>query len=242
MSDPNDKNSPEPLTFATFLEEAPPGSERKVSDLCIFSMVDESPSRRVRRRVLNAPDIQLHCGTEMCCGIRTFECLVTDKNQLIYGEDSSQGDFFLTYFCRNCRKGKKRFALRVHRKAAQSGSAVKYGEMPPFGPPLPARLINMAGADGDLLRKGRRSENQSLGIGAFAYYRLVVENQKHRLLADIRKAAVRLGADEEQLRSIDLAGREKSFSKAIDRVKEALPDRLMVQGQNPLTLLHRCPE
>ena len=32
--------------------------------------------------------------------------------------------------------------------------------------------------DEQLLRKGRRTENQSLGIGAFAYYRRVVENQK----------------------------------------------------------------
>ena len=121
-------------------------------------------------------------------------------------------------------------------------SAEKYGEMPAFGPPLPARLFKMAGADGELLRKGRRTENQSLGIGAFAYYRLVVENQKDRLLGEIRKAAVRLGADEEQLRSIDRARKEKRFSDAIDQVKDAIPDALKVKGHNPLTLLARSPQ
>ena len=111
--------------------------------------------------------------------------------------------------------------------------------MPAFGPPLPARLFKMAGADGELLRKGRRAENQSLGIGAFVYYRRVVENQKDRLLGEIRKAAERLEADGELLDSIDLAIKETRFSEAIKLVKDAIPDGLKVQGDNPLTLLHR---
>lgn len=238
MSTVNEKNTPEPLSFAAFLESFPPGAERPITDLCIFSMVDVSPSRRVRRRVLNAPDIQLHCATEMCCGIRTFECLFTDKNQLFYGDDSSRGDFFLTYYCRNCGKGIKRFALRVHRKAVQSGSAMKYGEIPAFGPPLPTRLSKIVGDDYDLLLKGRCAENQSLGIGAFAYYRRVVENKKDRLLKEIRKAAVRLKADQELLDKIDLAIGETQFSKSLDLVKDAIPDGLKVHGDNPLKLLH----
>ena len=145
---------------------------------------------------------------------------------------------FLIYTCRNCTKNSKTYAIWVEAKENEPDSAVKYGEMPAFGPPLPARLFKMAGADGELLRKGRRAENQSLGIGAFAYYRLVVENQKDRLLGETRKAAVRLGADEEQLRSIDRARNEKRFSDAIDQVKDAIPDALKVKGHNPLTLLH----
>ena len=81
------------------------------------------------------------------------------------------------------------------------------------------------------MRKGRRTENQSLGIGAFAYYRRVVENQKDRLLEEIRKAAVRLRADQELLDKIDLAIKEPRFSKALDLVKGAIPDGLKVQGK-----------
>ena len=90
------------------------------------------------------------------------------------------------------------------------------------------------------MRKGRRTENQSLGIGAFAYYRRVVENQKDRLLEEIRKAAVRLRADQELLDKIDLAIKETRFSKALDLVKGAIPDGLKVQGENPLKLLHKA--
>jgi hypothetical protein len=36
---------------------------------------------------------------------------------------------------------------------------------------------------------GRRAENQGMGIGAFAYYRRVVENQKNRIIAEIKRVA-----------------------------------------------------
>ena len=112
--------------------------------------------------------------------------------------------------------------------------------MPAFGPPLPARLLNIVGGDGVLLRKGRRAENQSLGIGAFAYYRRVVENQKNLLLEEFRKAAVRLGADQELLDEIKRAREQTQFSEALKLVKDAIPDGLKVQGDNPLKLLHRA--
>ena len=227
MSTSNDKITPEPLTFATFLEKVPPGAKRVISDIYSFSIQKD-------KWMLNSPDIQLHCPTETCSGVRIFEC--PNPEEHMHG--FIPVDVFLIYTCRNCEKGFKTFALQVDWEQDGSGWAVKYGEMPAFGPPLPARLLKMAGTDGELLRKGRRTENQSLGIGAFAYYRLVVENQKDRLLGEIRKAAVRLGADEEQLRSIDRARKEKRFSDAIDQVKDAIPDALKVKGHNPLTLLH----
>ena len=115
---------------------------------------------------------------------------------------------------------------------------MKYGEKPPFGPPLPTRLSKIVGDDYDLLLKGRQTENQGLGIGAFAYYRRVVENRKDRLLTEIRKAAKRLNADEELLSSIDDAIKETRFSESLKLVKGAIPDGLKVHGHNPLTLLH----
>ena len=228
MSASKDKNTTEACTFAYFLESVPPGSKRAVFDL--FSGLSD-------KWHLNAPDIRLHCPTEKCGGVRIFKNAVGRVELGSYGRE----DFFLTYLCRNCNMHFKTYALEVNwhnLKPGESGSAVKYGEMPAFGPPLPARLLKMVADDRDLFLKGRRTESQSLGIGAFAYYRLVVENQKDRLLEEIRKAAVRLGADEEQLRSIDLAKKEMRFSKAIDLVKDAIPDGLKVKGHNPLTLLH----
>jgi len=132
--------------------------------------------------------------------------------------------------------------LRVNREGrnGQKGHALKFGEIPLFGPPLPSRLMNMIGPDRELLLKGRRAESQSLGIGAFGYYRRVVENQKGRLFDEIFKAAERLGAKPEVLESIERAKRETQFSKAVDEVKDAIPDGLKIKGHNPLKLLHKA--
>lgn len=227
MSAPNDKNTPEPLSFASFLEEVPPGSERRVSDL-FSDFLDEW--------YLTVPDIRLHCPNETCGGDRRFE-----SRQIISPDPLLEHkDVFLTYSCRNCNGHFKTYALQVQWGGESSGSAVKYGEMPPFGPPLPNSLLKMVGDDSELLLKGRRTENQGLGIGAFVYYRRVVENQKDRLLEEIRKAAVRLEADDELLNSIDDAIKETRFSESLKLVKDAIPDGLKVKGHNPLMLLHRA--
>ena len=86
--------------------------------------------------------------------------------------------------------------------------------------------------------KGRRCENQGLGIGAFAYYRRVVENQKNRILAEIIRVAQSISAPAETISALQGAQNEPQFSKAIDGVKSAIPQRLLIDGQNPLTLLH----
>ena len=219
MSAPNDNNAPETLSFANFLQSVPPGAVRTISDLFEYSIVRGD-------WLLSTPNTQLHCSTETCRGVRIFEGSA-------FRGPHARGDsknYFLTYTCRNCKKGFKTYPLLVHQEQDQAGSAVKYGEMPAFGPPLPARLLNMVGGDGALLRKGRRAENQSLGIGAFAYYRRVVENQKDSLLEEFRKAAVRLGADQELLDEIKRAREQTQFSEALKLVKDAIPDGLKVQG------------
>lgn len=119
-----------------------------------------------------------------------------------------------------------------------NGSAIKLGEFPSFGPPIPLRVITLIGPDREMFIRGRRAEDQGLGIGAFAYYRRVVENQKSRLIAEIAKVAKRLGASPEDLSRFERAAKETQFSKAIDDIKGAIPQVLLIKTHNPLTLLH----
>ena len=231
MTTPNDIKKPEALPFAAFLESIPPGAERTISDL--FTSYRTPEGKPVW--TMNSPKIQLHCPIEETCGgNRTFERALESDGQLV--------DIFLNYYCCNCRRSFKTYALRIvqGKTRGATGSAVKFGEIPMFGPPVPPRLISMIGPDRELFLKGRRTESQSLGIGAFSYYRRVVENQKDRLLGELHKAAERLGADEELLSSIDRAKDETKFSKSIDLVKDAIPDGLQVKGKNPLKMLHRA--
>ena len=93
--------------------------------------------------------------------------------------------------------------------------------------------------DKELHLQGRRSESRGLGIGAFSYYRRVVENQKGRIIAEIAKAAKKLGANSDVLRRFEAAVKETQFSKAIDEIKDGIPPVLLIDGQhNTLTLLH----
>ena len=146
---------------------------------------------------------------------------------------------YLTYTCRNCQKTSKTFAIVVASSSpGQSSTVIKVGEVPPFGPPTPGRVISLIGPDREFFLKGRRAENLGLGIGAFVYYRRVVENQKGRLIEEIARVASRLGTDVETLKRFESAKNETQFSKAIDDIKGAIPQSLLIQGHNPLTLLH----
>jgi hypothetical protein len=152
--------------------------------------------------------------------------------------DANYKNVFLVYICSNCRKSLKTFALSVKRHDAQSGVAQKYGENPSYGPPTPSRLIKIIGEDRDIFLKGRRCENQGLGVGAFAYYRRVVENQKSRILSNIAEVSRKVSAPAASTAALEAAMAETQFSKAISMIKDAIPQSLLISGHNPLTLLH----
>jgi hypothetical protein len=123
-------------------------------------------------------------------------------------------------------------------KAGPGGRAIKLGEWPPFGPHTPARVLRLIQPDKDTYLKARQAENQGLGIGAFSYYRRVVENQKDRLIDKIIQVANKLKADQSTLDKLTAAKQETRFGAAVELLKDALPQTLLVNGHNPLTLLH----
>lgn len=114
------------------------------------------------------------------------------------------------------------------------------GEAPPFGPHTPSRVITLIKPDLELFLKGRRAESQGMGIGAFAYYRRVVENQKNRLLDEIKRVSQKAGADPAVIAQLDAARAETQFNKAVELVKGAVPEALKIDNHNPLTLLHKA--
>ena len=118
------------------------------------------------------------------------------------------------------------------------GTCYKFGEYPPYGPPVPPRLIKLIGPDRDIFLQGRRCENQGLGIGAFAYYRRVVENQKNRILGEIVKVSEKSGVPQDKIDILRSAIEEIQFRKALDMAKDVMPENLLINGQNPIRLLH----
>lgn len=222
------KQEPEALTFSEFLETIPPSSLTKISELATKDFRGDYH--------LLKPEIQLHCPDDACSGTRFFRC--TNEYDLSVGTKSF--DFqYVTYICSNCRKHEKTFSIAVKRDSGgTSGQCYKFGELPLYGPPTPSRLIKLIGPDRETFLKGRRCENQGLGIGAFVYYRRVIENQKNRIIDEIIKVASKLNVPPEMIETLESAKVETQFSKALSSVKHAMPQALLINGHNPLTLLH----
>ena len=70
------------------------------------------------------------------------------------------------------------------------------------------------------------------------YYRRVVEDSRDRLIHQMKNAAGKLGAHEDDLALFDQALKEKRFTESIKTIKAAIPAELLINGHNPLTLLH----
>lgn len=209
-------------SFAAFLESTPPNQDVVIHDFNTFD------SRNT------GPEIQIHCPGESCNGMRFFRAR---ERGGISGTNGIH-HFILHYICSNCRSHYKSFSIRYTRTDDGNFSCCKLGEEPTYGPPTPARLISMIGQDRDMFLKGRRCENQGLGVGAFVYYRRVVENQKNRILDQIIKVSKKVGAPQDSIEMLETAKTETQFSKSLSSVKNAIPQSLLINGHNPLTLLH----
>jgi len=214
----------EPMTWVDFLQGHPPGSKVAVKDACRHACGEI---------YLLLPELQLFCPKDTCNAYMFF------ATQSGMGPLSEAWTFgYITYRCRNCQDYSKTFALAIRKGEALDATAYKFGELPPFGPPVPPRVIRLIQPDRELFLRGRRCENQGLGIGAFTYYRRVVENQWGRLVGEIMRVARAINAPQPTICALEAAIAEQQFSRAVKGLKDAVPSVLLINGHNPLILLH----
>jgi hypothetical protein len=222
-----------PIEWRAFLLERPPGTRTVVVDA-----VQEASDRRVK--FVETP-LRLFCETS--CR-RVMDCVpYTPTQGLFFGPAKQPLDFLLGYSCRKCQTCLKTFAVRFHifYESLPPHPAVeveKIGEWPAFEPLTHPKLVSLIGPDRDLFLKGRRAEIAGLGVGAVAYYRRVVDNQKSRLLTEILRVATKTNAPKDVQDALQAAIREEQFSRAVDMVKDVFPKNLLINGFNPFTLLY----
>jgi hypothetical protein len=219
------------ISFVEFLETIPQNQRRQIEDL----LHSYSASYGMDFR-LNTSEILLHCDHDNCQGPRYYRpARDIDLNR---NEVSSM---FVYYKCSNCAENVKVYALHCSTdKEGNSGICIKLGEIPSFGPPTPPKLQKLIQPDRELFMKGRQCETHGLGVGAFTYYRRVVEDQKDRILNEIIKVAKQIGGMPDVIVDLQTAKKEIQFTKAIGDMKHGIPESLMIEGQNPLLLLHRA--
>lgn len=219
------------LTIAEFLETTPPNQFASISDLAICDNVHRSPMKR--------PEIRLYCRNESCGGNRFFRWVQSEREDLV---ENSHTYFYVTYLCSNCQNTRKDYSLaaKVYEFGEPQGECYKFGEYPPFGPHVPSKLIELIRPDRDLFLQGLRCENQGFGIGAFAYYRRVVENQKNRILKRILKVAKKIGTTPDTIDKLNAAIKEAQFKTALGMTKDVIPEKLFINDQNPILALHHA--
>lgn len=219
-------------TIVDFLESTPPNQLTHISDISVWTR-----GQYAYYNAMATPEIQLHCDHENCNGVRFFRC-TSGKDKKIIAKNFEF--FYLTYKCSNCQDNEKTFSIaaKVEVDASPEGICLKFGEIPAYGPPVSPKLIKLIGPDREEFLKGRRCENQGLGVGAFIYYRRVVENQKNRILKEIIKVSEKIGATKEKIATLQSAVEETQFRKALDMAKDAIPESLLINGHSPILLLH----
>lgn len=218
------------VPWKIFLEEYPVGTIQKVSGY--WRDTGNSGYYRYERF---APTLRLVC--DKCDGIRNFDGKWTHHSHVT---DPSGCDDFLVYTCRDCHEFEKHYCIYSDWANDGSGVALKIGEYPQLNIEIPSSLPKLLGEDYRYFIKGLKCEKQGFGVGAYTYYRRVLENQKGRVFGEILRVVSKLNAKQNMIEAIENAIKETQFSKAIDMVKDALPDGLLIGGHNPFKLLHKA--
>ncbi len=214
--------------WRSFLETTPPNTPVEIPDLLDHGILHPVPDRG---GTLHIRPIRLFCSTDD--GPRRF-----DPSPISIVLSDLENYVFVRYLCRDCRTYTKTIAILITCDKSDV-KTMKLGEYPPFSAPISSRIQNLLStSDLDLYRKGCRAESQGLGIGAATYFRRIVESQWKSLVTELRRASETLGTAD--LGRYDAALKENSFSKAVDILRDVIPDKLLIQGKaNPLLLLYK---
>lgn len=200
-----------------------------------------------------APPINVFCAA---CDSNQTHVMTNDYNQTDFrdpGARTISQVVRLAYRCAHCNTQMRYYLVRARIQRAPMVSfpgvpsvpsrpsvvhISKVGQFPPQGAEPEAALRARLGEELDWYRKGRTSEAHGYGIGAYAYYRRIVEELTDELLRDV----VRVIPEGENKERFERALTEISAStvaaRKIELVKDLLPSSLKPGGINPLDILH----
>jgi hypothetical protein len=229
---------PKVVEWRDFLTNYPPGTRGSVEGIADLS------SGHPKILML---ELQLYCNGS--CANLSY-CIGQLRTQGLLFPAGSRSeevmDYVLVYSCRKCQAHVKSYAIRIIGRQWRDGiflpsmDVAKMAEWPDFSFDISPKLNALLRPDRELFLKGKKCESSGLGIGAFSYYRRIVEDQKNRLFDEIILAARRLNAAPDAVSRLEAARAETQFGKAVDMIKDALPESLLIKGHNPLKLLHNA--
>lgn len=221
-----------------FLEEYPLYKKFITTDFYNWTILSNLPK----------PAIHMHCWR--CDSDQTFN-MTNEYYEVDHSSESNSTGKTLRarYVCSACRNSVRLFFIHfgteeitvkdekgedVERIAI---SLMKVGQNPPWSIEMDTELEKLLGDHAEYYKKGLICESQGYGIGAFAYFRRIVEEIIDQLLNSIEEL---LDGEDKEKYKIALTQVKKTTvaQEKIDLVKDLLPSSLRPGGVNPLAAMH----
>lgn len=180
------------------------------------------------------PSVHLNC--EVCGSDQTFRLDNSSYIDTTYDRtyDMDGKILHLDYLCAGCHSFHRSFLIKV---SNELDYLMKVGQYPAWDISIGKPISTVLGKHNELFKKGLICESQGYGIGAYAYYRRIVELSIDELLDDICDLVDEIGRDQYK----DALRKTKETpvaSEKIELVKNLLPASLRPSGMNPLGLLY----
>ncbi|MCB9935980.1 MAG: hypothetical protein H6840_09835 [Planctomycetes bacterium] len=249
-------------TLSELLLNRPLGDERWLSDgftakrVIVQGTVGGPSFLPYVNLFFNAPVLKQFCPNSNCHALEPTRWVVTDgprKEEELSQDINAQVDFVqIEFTCQACNVAKKYYFVRLcfHDTGWDGGQeiknkwsrvsvlATKVGEFPGFVPVYPKPLLNKLTDDlRKLFFQGIKCENNGCGIGAFAYYRRIVEDAKHLILNKLIEFAIK-GSLSSEVDSLKLAKDERQFAKAVQLARSGINEFTYGECCADLLLLH----
>ncbi len=192
--------------------------------------VDSLPQRADQLLV-----VQINMECSICRSRQTFVMRNSYLENLPYSNYPLEGLVFrLVYQCQHCQDFKRFFFIKIDERMQW---IMKIGQYPAWEIKGDANIESLLGQHAGYYKKGLVCESQGYGIGAFGYYRRIVEEIIDELLDEIEG----LLSNHELKQYQDALAKTKETTvtqEKIDLVKDLLPAILQPDGMNPLAALH----
>jgi len=197
--------------------------------------------------VADIPNVNINLYCDLCRDNRTFQLrekaiFYNDGNYFVSIIDentspvSSNDRIFFRYTCASCHNFDQDFLIRI---SDSMDYLQKIGQYPEWSIRIDKTLKEILGKYAENYETGSKLESLGKGIGAFAYYRRIIEVKIDELLNLIPE----LMPDEEKeklMGALEETKKSKYAQEKIQLIKDLLPISLRPGGLNPLDILYEA--
>ena len=234
--------------FIEFLKDTPLYVPTRISGFLDKTVIDKQRKQQAVTKIQSCQaridsDIKprLFCDSEGCNTETFFEHMVLSELDIPLQKKATNK---LSLRCCNCKKTLYKFFIEIESDITQNAdnstvfNIQKVGQVPRYGVRAPKKALNLLGKERELFFKGLNCEREGMGIGAFSYFRRVIDSQKSKIFDEIIKVLDLSEGNEELIEQLKEAKVETQFTSSVNKIKAGLPESLQIAGHNPLTLLY----